>query len=102
MYIKKKKTCQKEKTLDEHEVLTPTVEEHNVRVSCIAIRQKAVMEASESMPVTSPCTNKPCLFLSFYFGPNFPVIEINTHSHDGIPHFSFFRKQAVDFLCVEN
>lgn len=36
------------------EILTLTVSEHIERDSCIAMRQKAVMEASESKPATSP------------------------------------------------
>lgn len=36
------------------EVLTSTVAAQIVRDSCIAIRQKAVMDASESVPCTSP------------------------------------------------
>ncbi len=37
------------------EVLTG--EEHSGRDSCIAMRQKAVMDASESVPSTSPYTH---------------------------------------------
>lgn len=37
-------------------VLTLTYSAHIVRDSCIAMRQKAVMEASESLPRTSPYT----------------------------------------------
>ena len=40
------------------EVLTLTVAAHSVRDSCIAMRQKAVMEASESVPLTSPYTHR--------------------------------------------
>ena len=40
------------------EVLTLTMSEHSVRDSCIAMRQKAVMEASESVPRTSPYTHR--------------------------------------------
>lgn len=41
-------------TLYGGEVLTLTVSLHIVRDSCMAMRQKAVMEGSESLPCTSP------------------------------------------------
>lgn len=48
------KVVEKRTKLYACEVLTSTVASQSVRDSCIAIKQKAVIEASESVPRTLP------------------------------------------------
>ena len=75
--LKKERENKYKKTL--FAVLTLSVAAHNVRDSCIAMRQKAVMEASESVP------------------PTFPYSHTHTHTHT---HMSVPTLSAVPNICL--
>lgn len=91
------------------ELLTLTLAAQQSRDSCMAMRQKAVMDSAESVPYTSPYTwtytQGELSFLLFLFSTkikNFCNCNQCTHSNPSLVHSSNFCKLAVRSLGAEN